>query len=242
MPVVQLFVTCLVDAFFPQVGESVVTLLESRGIEVEFPFDQTCCGQPALNAGYPHEAAAMVKHTLDILDDTAGPIVVPSGSCAEMLVHRAPEVTQGDETYEAKASRVAARTRELTQFLVDDLGVIDVGAVCRARAVYHPSCHGLRGLDLGSRPTDLLDAVSGLERADLREAESCCGFGGVFSIEMPEVSAAMLGTKLDNVVESKAELLVGGDVGCLMHMGGGLRRRGSPIEIVHIAEILAGRE
>lgn len=237
---VQLFVTCLVDSLFPQVGDAVVDVLEAQGLSVEFPFDQTCCGQPAFNAGYRDEARKIVQHTLDVLDATEGPIVVPSGSCAQMIIDHAPELVHADPEYAAKAGRVARRTREFTSFLVDDLGLTDVGARCApARATYHPSCHGLRGLGLRRQPQQLLDEVDGLEMVDLPEAESCCGFGGIFSVELPEVSAAMLNTKLANVESTGADLLVGGDVGCLMHMGGGLRRRESAIEIAHVAELLA---
>ena len=239
--VVQLFVTCLVDSLFPEVGESVVTILERQGIRVEFPFDQTCCGQPAFNAGFPTEAAAMARHTVDVLHDTEGPIVVPSGSCAQMIIHHGPELLSDDEA-SGRSAAVAARTRELTAFLADDLGLTDLGTRPQPeRMTYHPSCHGLRGLGLSNQATDLLKCVDGLELVVLPEADTCCGFGGVFSVEMPEVSAAMLDSKLANVLSTGADVLVGGDVGCLMHMGGGLRRRDdAQIRVLHVAEVLAG--
>jgi L-lactate dehydrogenase complex protein LldE len=238
-PPVQLFVTCLVDAFFPQVGVASVKLLERTGADVEFPYDQTCCGQPAFNAGYRDQARRMVRHTLDVLDDTKGPIVIPSGSCAEMLVHHAPDLVADDAVYSAKAGRVAGRVRELTSYLADH--AVDVGAesAFRGSITYHPSCHGMRGLGLGDEPTDLLDAVPGVARIPLPAATECCGFGGLFSIKMPDVSAAILETKLENIEATGARFVVGGDVSCLMHMGGGLRRRGTPIEIRHVAEVLA---
>ena len=241
-PSVQLFVTCLVDSLFPDVGESVVEVLERQGLKVEFPIDQTCCGQPAFNAGYADEARAMTKHTLDVLDATEGPVIVPSGSCAQMIIDHASELVADDHDYTAKAERVAGRTREFTSFLVDDLGLADVGARCApTRATYHPSCHGLRGLGISDQPRVLLDHVEGLDMVDLPDAETCCGFGGIFSVELPEVSAAMMRTKLDNVATTGASLLVGGDVGCLMHLGGGLRREtGTEVEISHIAELLTG--
>ena len=238
---VQLFVTCLVDSLFPAVGDSVVRILERRGVEVEFPFDQTCCGQPAFNAGFPEEARAMARHTVDVLDATEGPIVVPSGSCAQMIIDHSPELLSEDDKYAARAHSVAARTREFTSFVADDLGASDLGASHEpAAATYHPSCHGLRGLEISDQPRVLLDNVDGLDIVDLPAAETCCGFGGVFSVELPAVSAAMLATKLDNVERTGADILVGGDVGCLMHMEGGLRRRGGGTTVVHIAELLDG--
>ena len=239
MTKVQLFVTCLVDSFYPGVGDAVVDVLERHGCTVEFPFDQTCCGQPAFNVGYHDQARAMAAQTIRVLDDTEGTIVVPSGSCADMMINHSPELLSGDDQLLAAANRVAGRVREFTQFLVEDLGITDSGAACPGRtATYHPSCHGFRNLGIRHQPEALLDNVAGLERVELPDAENCCGFGGLFSVEMPDVSASMMSTKLTNVEASGADLLVGVDVSCLMHLAGGLRRRGSPIEIKHIAEVL----
>ena len=238
--VVQLFVTCIVDSLFPAVSDAVVDVLERQGIAVEFPVDQTCCGQPAFNAGYSEEASAMARHTLDVLDATEGPIVIPSGSCVQMIIEHTAHLVDDNPVYQVKAARVASRTKEFTSFLVGELRLTDVGASCvGGRATYHPSCHGLRGLGLRDQPRTLLENVSGLDLADLPDAETCCGFGGIFSVELPEVSAAMLKTKLDNVAATDATILVGTDVGCLMQMGGGLRRRGDNVRIAHIAELLA---
>ena len=238
--VVQLFVTCLVDGFAPQVGQATVRLLEQHGQTVEFPVDQTCCGQPALNAGIREDARAMAAHTVAVLDKTQGPIVVPSGSCAEMMIHRFPELlSSGPEA--AAALRVANRVRELTQFLVDDLS-IDVQATGAGTVTVHKSCHGLRGLGIETEIETLVDGVEGVERCDLEGADECCGFGGLFSIEMPEVSTAILNTKLDHVVASGAQTVVGGDISCLMHIGGGLHRRGSAIETRHVVELLVEDE
>lgn len=240
--VVQLFVTCLVDAFYHRVGAATVTVLERLGWTVEFPRDQTCCGQPAFNAGFTNEARSMAVHTLDVLDATEGPIVLPSGSCAEMIIEHIPHLVKEDPVQMARAERVAGRTHELTSFLVDELGVTDVAAAGSGSITYHPSCHGLRGLGLTTQPKELLDAIDGSERIDLPDAEECCGFGGLFAIKMPDVSGAMLATKLDNVEASGADVLVGGDVSCLMHMEGGLRKRGNTnIKVCHIAELLAGQ-
>ena len=178
----------------------------------------------------------MAMHTLDVLDATEGPVVVPSGSCAQMIVHHYPELFAGTDR-EAQANRVAARTRELTQFLVDDLDAtvaVDCGGCVVA---YHHSCHGLRGLGLGAQADRLLE---GVDRVDLEGAEECCGFGGLFSVEMAAVSAAIMDEKLNRVEASGADTLVGGDVSCLLHLEGGLRRRGSDIKVRHIAELLAG--
>lgn len=239
-PAVQLFVTCLVDAFYPAVGEATVELLERSGCTVAFPFDQTCCGQPAFNAGYHDEARAMAAHTVGVLDATEGPVVVPSGSCAQMIVHHIPELLVGTADHSA-AIRVAERTRELTVFLVDDLESAESPGPISATATYHASCHGLRGLDILEQPLTLLDAADGVDRVELREADQCCGFGGLFSIEMPEVSAAMLDEKLHAIEETGADYVVGTDVSCLMHIAGGLRRRDSHVRTCHVAEMLAGR-
>lgn len=240
---VQLFVTCLVNAFFPEVGAATVTVLERAGAEVEFPADQTCCGQPAFNAGFHEQARAMLRHTLEVLDATEGPIVLPSGSCAAMLVHHGPDLLQHHSADHARARRVAARTRELSAYLVDTCGLGDgIGGSCPGPVAYHASCHGLRGLGLDHQPQELLDGAADIERVNLEGSEECCGFGGLFSIEMPEVSAAILATKLDNIEESGAAFVVGTDVSCLMHIGGGLRRRETAIEIKHLAEVLAAEQ
>ena len=234
---VQLFVTCLVDAFSPDVGRGVVDLLEARGITVEFPFDQTCCGQPAFNAGHGDDARAMAEHTLGVLDATEGPIVIPSGSCAAMMIEHYAGLFEDDDVMLAMSKRVAGRVREFTQFLVDDLGLDQLVPGTRGPVVFHPSCHGLRGLGLAGYGEQVLDAV-GLERRDLDGAEECCGFGGLFALEMPEISTAIMNTKLDNIEKSGAQTLIGYDLSCLMHLAGGLRRRGSSIEVRHIGEVV----
>jgi L-lactate dehydrogenase complex protein LldE len=241
VPPVQLLVTCLVDALVPGVGEAVVEVLERRGLDVAFPEAQTCCGQPAFNAGLSAEAARMAAHTVTVLDATEGPIVVPSGSCTAFLVHHAPELLAGEPEAEA-AQRVAGRLRELSLFLSDDLAE-DVGmeAVESVRVAWHPSCHGLRELGITDEPHRLLAGVEGVERVEIAGADECCGFGGLFSVEMPEISAAILRAKLDAIEASGAEVIAGGDVSCLLHIGGGLRKRGSAVRVCHLAGLLAGR-
>jgi len=233
---VQLLVTCLVDALAPQVGRATLAVLENSGCLVDFPEGQTCCGQPAFNVGLTDQAREMAAHTLDVLDETEGPIVIPSGSCCQMIVHHYLELFEGTDRAD-QAERVAARTRELTQFLVDDLGAAPSASCDGCSVAYHYSCHGLRGLGLQAQADRLLEDV---ERVELEGDKECCGFGGLFSVEMPAISAAIMDEKLNRVEASGADILVGGDVSCLMHLEGGLRRRGSKLVVRHIAELLAG--
>lgn len=239
---VQLFVTCLVDQFFPDVGFATVEILEKLGLTVEFPQGQTCCGQPAFNGGFWDDTRAMARYTIDLLTQSDAPVVLPSGSCTEMIVHHYPVLLAGDPDYAAKAKDVAGRTYELTQFLVDVLGVTDLHAPASGagKVAYHASCHGLRGLGLKQQPHQLLDHVAGLEQQELPGAEECCGFGGLFAVKMGDISGAILNRKLDNIEVSGAETIVGGDVSCLMNIAGGLRRRGSRVQVKHLAEILRG--
>lgn len=230
---VQLFVTCLVDSLAPQVGRSTVAALEAAGCDVEFPEGQTCCGQPAFNVGLNDRAREMAAHTLDVLDATSGPVVLPSGSCTEMIVHHYPQLFAGTDR-EEQARRVAGRTKELSQILTDQDNPPQ--AKCDGCSVaYHYSCHGLRGLGLDATADALLE---GVDRVELDGDRECCGFGGLFSIEMPAVSAAIMDDKLDRVIASGADVLVGSDISCLMHLEGGLRRRGTKIEVKHIAELI----
>lgn len=238
---VQLLVTCLVDRFFPDTGMSVVEVLERLGIAVECPAGQTCCGQPAFNGGYVDEARALARHTIDLLSATTDPIVIPSGSCGDMVIHQYEALFHDDPVYLEKARAIHHRAHELTQFLVDVLGVSDVGASWTGKLAYHACCHGLRGLGAREEPEALLAHVAHAERCPLAEADVCCGFGGMFSVKLPDISSAMLDRKLDAIQKSGADTVVVTDVSCGMHMAGGLRRRGSGIEVRHIADVLAGR-
>ena len=237
---VQLFVTCLVDRFYPGVGDAVVSVLERLGLEVIVPSDQTCCGQPAFNGGFVRDAAAMARQTIDVLTARLDPVVVPSGSCADMIVNHYPELLQDDEQYGPRARDLATRTFEFSQFLVDVLGVTPEPCAAGPRLAYHASCHGLRGLGLRDQPRRVLHAVAGERACDLPDAEVCCGFGGLFAVKMPGISGAMLDAKLDAIAASGAEAVVATDVSCLMHIGGGLHRRGSRVRVLHIAEVVAG--
>lgn len=237
---VQLFVTCLVDTLYPQVGESVVRLLHRVGVQVDFPANQTCCGQPAFNAGMRAQARQMAEHTIQVFENTSGSVVIPSGSCAAMLRHGFPELLAGDPLWLTRAQVLAERCYEFTEYLVDHLGITNVGAHCDGTITYHPSCHLLRGLGVENQPLVLLSAVQGAEFVQLPHAEECCGFGGVFSVEHPEVSAAMLERKLEYIEASDSSLVVTCDAGCIANINGGCQRAGKPHRAVHIAEILAG--
>jgi len=239
---VQLFVTCLVDKFFPGVGFAVVEILERLGLAVEFPQAQTCCGQPAFNGGFWDDARAMARHTINVLSQSDAPIVIPSGSCADMIIHHYAEILADDPDYGARAKEIEHRTYEFTQFLVDVLGVTDLKAHATGCLTYHASCHGLRGLGLRTQPQQLLEKVKGIEQKLLPGAEECCGFGGLFAVKMSDISQAIMARKLDNIESTGAETVVGTDVSCLMHIAGGLHRRGSKVQVKHLAEILRGRE
>jgi L-lactate dehydrogenase complex protein LldE len=235
----SLLVTCLVDLFHPEVGVDTVRLLRRLGVTVDFPPGQTCCGLPLFNSGYHREAAAVAARTVRLLG-AADHVVVPSGSCAWMVRKEYPVLLErhGGPVVEARA--LAARTRELSQFLVEVLAVTDVGATFPARVTYHDSCHLLRGLGESRAPRVLMEGVRGLELVELPGADQCCGFGGSFAVRLPQVSAAILDQKLASVEATGASCLVAGDTGCLMQMGGGLCRRRSPVRPLHLAQVLAG--
>ncbi len=230
----------MVDRVYPDTGMAVVTVLERLGLVVHVPPTQTCCGQPAFNAGYVEDARALARHTLDVLSASSDPIVIPSGSCGDMVIHQYERLFADDPVYGPRARDVAHRTHEFTSFLVDVLGVTDVGAASSARLTYHACCHGLRGLNLAEQPRQLLAAVAGATICPLAESDVCCGFGGLFAVKMPEISSAMLARKLDKIDDAGADTVVVTDVSCQMHMAGGLHRRGSKTTVRHLAEILAG--
>ncbi len=238
---VQLFVTCLVDTFFPHVGEAMLAVFNRLGVEVEFPRGQTCCGQPAFNAGLRQDAREMAEHTIRVLEPAPGEIVIPSGSCAAMLRHGYLELFADDPAWLARAKALAGRTFEFSEYLVDVLGVRDnarLQAQWDGKLAYHPSCHLLRGLGVDRQPRALLSLVDGAEVVDLPNAEDCCGFGGIFSVAHPEISTEMLRRKIGNFEASASPTLVVCDTGCLMHIQGGLHRQGKAGRVVHLAEIL----
>jgi L-lactate dehydrogenase complex protein LldE len=238
--IVALFATCLVDGLFPDVGIATTRLLRRLGHQVEFPQQQTCCGQMHVNSGYPDEAVPLVRHHVDTFERYDA-VVVPSGSCTAAIRHQHATLAEraGDPALAARARAVAARTFELSEFLVDVLAVTDVGAYFPHRVTFHPTCHALRLLRVDDRPYRLLRAVDGLDLVELPAAEQCCGFGGTFAIKNAEVSSAMLADKLANVAASGAAFCAAGDASCLMHIGGGLVTSGAPTRTLHLAEILA---
>lgn len=240
---VALLVTCINDAMFPDTGKAVVTLLRRLGVDVEFPTAQTCCAQPMVNTGYLDEAVPVVRTFVDAFAGYDA-IVTPSGSCAGSARHQHSIVARrsGDPALEAAVAATGPRTYELSEFLVDVLGVTDVGAYFPHRVTYHPTCHSLRMLGVGDRPRQLLEQVRGLTLVDLPQAEECCGFGGTFAVKNSDTSVAMGSDKARHVRETGAEMVVAGDNSCLMHIGGLLSRERSGVRTVHLAEILASTE
>jgi len=237
----QLFITCILDTLYPEIGESVALLLEDLGVNAAFPLRQTCCGQPAFNAGMRAQSRPVARHTIATFEKTVGPIVVPSGSCAAMLRHGYLDLFRDDKDWYQRAKSIADRTYELTEYIVDYLGVSDVGAHFNGTFTYHSSCHLLRDLGVHRQPRQLLSNVKGAQFVELPHGRECCGFGGVFSVEHPEVSNAMLELKIKNIEKSGSAMVVSSDAGCMTHINGGLRRRGQPQRVVHIAELLANR-
>jgi L-lactate dehydrogenase complex protein LldE len=238
---VQLFVTCLVDTFFPEVGLAMVDVLHQAGVNVEFARDQTCCGQPTFNAGLRADARKIAEHTIKTFEATEGDVVLPSGSCAHMIRHNYAELFANDAAWLPRAGALAARTYEFTEYLVDVLQVVDMGARWDGPLTYHPTCHLHRGLGIDRQPRQLLASVRGAEVRELPEAQDCCGFGGIFSVEHPELSAEMLKRKIRNLDSTGSPTLVVCDAGCLMHIQGGLHRNKMPQRVVHIAEIMSPR-
>jgi L-lactate dehydrogenase complex protein LldE len=238
-PTVALFVTCLADLFFPEVGEATVKLLRQAGCRVTFPAGQTCCGQPAFNTGYRREAARLARRFIALFED-ADAVVAPSGSCTLMVKQEYPHLFAQEPAMRARAEALAARTFDLATFLVDVLGVTELGARFDGRVTYHDSCHLNQGLGVHEAPRQLLRAVEGLELVEMADSDRCCGFGGTFAVKMPDISTAMLGDKLDRIVATGAQTVVVCDASCGMQIAGGLSRRGSPVKVIHLAQLLTG--
>lgn len=240
---VALMATCIGDTMFPDVAKATVRLLERLGVEVDVPLAQTCCGQPMINTGYFDEAEPVVRSYASTFADYDA-VVLPSGSCAGSVRHQHEIIARrsGDAELVAAVERHGPRAHELSEFLVDVLGVTDVGASFPHSVAYHPTCHSLRMLGVGDRPRRLLEAVRGLELRELPQERECCGFGGTFAVKNADVSAAMGQDKAAHVIESGAEVLVAGDSSCLMQIGGILSRQGSPVRTMHLAEVLAATE
>lgn len=236
-------VTCLGDAMFPEAGQATVRLLGRLGVDLDFPERQTCCGQPMINTGYADEAVPLVRNVVEAFSGYDH-VVVPSGSCAGSVRHQHAAIARrsGDPGLVRAVAEVAPRVLELSEFLVDVLGVEDVGASYPHRVTYHPTCHSLRMLGVGDRPLRLLRAVRGLELVALPAAEECCGFGGTFAVKNPDLSVAIGADKVRHVGATGAEVLVAGDSSCLMHLGGLLSRQRAGVRVAHLAEVLAAQE
>jgi L-lactate dehydrogenase complex protein LldE len=233
---VSMFITCISDAVYPRIGESMARLLARYGVSLTFPTIQTCCGQPAFNSGYWKEARESAKTILEAFEDSDF-VIAPSGSCIGMI-HHYPKLFEDDPILLAKAKRLQQKSYEFTQFLVQVLGVTDVGATFPHKVTYHPSCHGSRILGIKEEPLALMRNVKGMELVPLPFAEDCCGFGGTFAVKMSDISGAMVIEKADHVLESEAEVLVGLDMACLMNIAGNLRYRNKSIRVMHLAELL----
>lgn len=234
---VSMFITCLSDSIYPRVGEAMTRLLARYGVQLDFPDVQTCCGQPAFNSGYWDDARASAKTLLQAFEDSDF-VVSPSGSCTGMIHHYYPKLFENDPQMLQKAEALVNKTYEFTQFLVNVLGVSNVGARFPHKVTYHPSCHGSRLLGVKDEPMTLLNNVQDLELIPLPHAEDCCGFGGTFAVKMSDISGAMVDEKTEHILETEAEVLVGLDMGCLMNISGNLHYKGNPVKVMHLAELL----
>jgi len=236
---VALFVTCLVDMFRPSVGFAAIKLLEDAGCEVQVPADQTCCGQPAWNSGDRAHTREIAEQVIEAFEDYDF-IVAPSGSCAGMLKVHYPELFSQVPGWRQRADKFAAKIFELTSFLTDILGITQVDAKLQAKVTYHDSCAGLRELGISEQPRTLLKSVEGLALEEMKDSETCCGFGGTFAVKYSDISNSIVSEKSGNIEKAEPEMLLAGDLGCLMNMAGKLKRQGSTIEVRHVAEVLAG--
>jgi L-lactate dehydrogenase complex protein LldE len=235
---VQLFATCLVDSFFPEVGESMLKLFRRFGVTAVFPKKQTCCGQPAFNAGYADDARVAAAHFLSVFDGD-DPIVTPSGSCAAMAKHHYPDLFRGDPKMRAKAESMAGRIFELSQFLVRVLHAQESGMAGKGTITYHSSCHLTRDLGVRDEPLILLQSMKGVRFVPMPDASRCCGFGGMFMAKLPEISCALAEEKADSIVAAGADTVTGCDAGCLMNIADAMKKRGNPVQVKHIAQVLA---
>jgi L-lactate dehydrogenase complex protein LldE len=237
-PRVGLFVTCLVDLVRPQVGFAALKLLEAAGCDVEVPPTQTCCGQPAWNAGADKDATDIARQVIAAFEGFDY-VVVPSGSCGGMIKRHYPEVFEKDAAWLARARALAAKTHELMSFLVNVRGVKTVPAQFAHKVCYHDSCSSLREMGVKDQPRTLLSSIEGLSIAELPDAQTCCGFGGLFSVKYPEISERMADDKVASATASGADTLIGGDLGCLLHLAGRMKRQGIAMQVRHAAEVLA---
>ena len=241
MTKVSLFLPCLADLYYPEVGRATIKVLRQAGLSVDYPQDQTCCGQWAFNMGQPEGARRLAEHFIRVFE--AAPVVVaPSGSCVLTVRKHYPELFRDDPSWLARAEAVGAKTYELTDFLVNIINRIELGASYPTRATLHDSCHPLRGLNLKSEPRRLLEQVAGLELTEMEDPEACCGFGGAFMAKFAPISTAMVDLKIDQAEKTGAEILVMTEPGCLLNVDSALKARNSKLKAVHIAEVLAGKD
>lgn len=234
---VSLFITCVSDMMFPRVGQAVVHLLRRQGCQIDFPAEQTCCGQPAYNSGYQDEAQKAAKQMIRAFEH-AEYVVTPSGSCASMIRHYYPYLFATDDEWRDRAQNLVDKVYEFSEFLVNVLNIKDVQARYDGVATYHHSCHMMRGLEIRDEPVQLLRSVQGLEVHDLPYAQDCCGFGGTFAVKMPAISEEMADEKAEHILSTGADILVGSDMACLMNIEGKLRRLGHSLKVCHVAELL----
>jgi len=236
---VTLFIQCLVDTLYPEVAEAMVRVLRRLGLSITCPIDQTCCGQPAFNSGYRRQAHTAAEHFIEVFEDS-DIIVCPSGSCVNMVRHHYAELFANDPQWLQRAQGLADRIYEFSEYLVDVLGVDELGARFEGRLTYHDSCHLLRGIGVREQPRKLLHKVAGADFIEMRDSDYCCGFGGSFAVKYSDISNAMVADKVKNIMDTGADVVVGCDMGCLMNIQGKLSRMGSSIRVMHIAQILAG--
>ncbi|MGF1910598.1 (Fe-S)-binding protein [Vibrio kasasachensis] len=237
---VNFFVTCLCDTVKADVAKKTVLLLEELGCEILFPKQQGCCGQPSLNSGYIEQSKPAMKNLISAFESNDFPIVTPAGSCAASI-KKYPEYLADEPEWAARAQKVADRLFELTQFIVNQLGVKNVGARLKGRAVYHPSCSLIRKLGVREEPLALLANVEGLEMVPIKNQETCCGFGGTFSVKMSEISGEMVKEKVQHISAVEPEYLIGADISCLINIGGRMTREGQPVKVMHIVDVLLSR-
>jgi len=236
---VSLFIQCLVDAMYPNVGVAMLNIFRRLDIPVDCPTQQTCCGQPAFTSGYRRQATVAARRFIEIFENKEV-IVCPSGSCAAMVRHHYPQLFENEPDWQRRAETVAAKTYELTQYLVDVLGIDDLGARYSGKLTIHDSCNALRALGIREQPRRLIARIADVELVEMNESERCCGFGGSFAVKYPEISTAMAQDKVNDILATGAAAVVGVDIGCLMNIQGLLSRKKSPVKILHIAELLAG--
>jgi L-lactate dehydrogenase complex protein LldE len=235
---ITLFVQCLVDGLYPEVGEALLAIFRKLALSVDCPPAQTCCGQPAFNAGHRAAARAAARHFIETFEH-AEVIVCPSGSCVHMVKNHYTELFAGQPQWQQRAAEIGRRTFEFTQFLVDILGVDALESRYQGKVTYHDSCHLLRGLGVAKQPRQLIRNITGVELIEMTDSDYCCGFGGTFSVKYPEISTAMVDKKIENIVASGADIVTGCDISCLMNIQGRLSRKGSPVQVLHIAQLLA---